>query len=507
VTTSAPLPSKPKLSVQAFWLTLSKFIAAIFNIALPILLVRMLSQHDYGVYKQAFLFSATAANLATFGVGLSAFYYMPRQPQRGGQIALNILVYNAMAGLVPLLVLLFYPQALNLVFRTGDLQPYAILLGIGVMLTLTSVLVELMPTALQDVRSSTLFVVGTNLVRSALVLGAALLFRTVRALILASICSAAISVLVLFRYLHRRFGRFWSHFDWHFFGEQLSYALPLGAYGVIYVIRKDLDNYFVSALYKPSEYAIYAIGWLEVPLISLFLESVAAVMVVRVSALQHEGRVEDIRRVMASAINRLAAVQFPMYAILLVAGHDLIVLFYTKTYEASWHIFAVTITLIPLNVFLYDPVVRAYKHLRKFVLFIRIGVLLSLLLGLTPIIRHFGLIGAAVTAVLADLTERLIVGTKVWRTVGGSAQDLSLFADLLRVVGVTFVAALASYSVRLLTGTQPLMVAIAAMGLSFAALYITGFYLFRLPGWETISREHLAQILQSATSRLRNAMS
>ena len=507
MTTSALSPTQPRLSVQAFWLTVSKFVAAIFNIALPILLVRMLTQHEYGVYKQAFLFSATAVNLATFGVGLSAFYYMPRQPQRGGQIALNILLYNVLAGFVPLLVLIFYPQALNLIFRTGDLQPYATLLGILVMLTLTSILVELMPTALQDVRSSTLFVVGTNLVRSALVLAAALLFRTVRSLIVATICSAVFSGAVLFRYLHQRFGRFWSHFDWHFFLEQLSYALPLGAYGVIYVIRKDLDNYFVSALYKPSQYAIYAIGWLEVPLISLFLESVAAVMVVRVSALQHEGRVEDIRRVMASAINRLAAVQFPIYAILLVAGRDLIVFFYTKAYEASWHIFAITITLILLNVFLYDPVVRAYQHLRKFVLIVRISVLVSLFILLAPVIRHFGMTGAAITAVLADLTERLMVGTKVWRTVAATCHDLPLFADLLRVAGVTAVAAAVAYAFRLLTVNQPLFLAIAAMGLSFVAVYITGFYLFRLPGWETISKEHFSQIFQSTMTKLKGAAS
>jgi O-antigen/teichoic acid export membrane protein len=507
VTTSALSPTQPRLAVQAFWLTVSKFVAAIFNIALPMVLVRMLSQHEYGVYKQAFLFSATAVSLATFGVGVSAFYYMPRQPQRGGQIALNILLYNAFAGLLPLLVLIFYPQALNLIFRSGDLQQYAILLGVLVMLTLTGILVELMPTALQDVRNSTLFVVGTSLARSALILAAALIFRTVRSLIVASICSVALSSVILFRYLHQRFGRFWAQFDWHFFLEQLSYALPLGAYGVFYVIRKDLDNYFVSALYKPSEYAIYAIGWLEVPLISLFLESVMAVMVVRVSALQHEGRVEDIRRVMASAINRLAAVQFPIYAILLVAGRDLIVFFYTKTYAASWHIFAITITLIVLNVFLYDPVVRAYKHLRKFVLIVRIAVLATLFIVLTPIIRHFGMTGAAITAVLADLTERLLVGTKVWRTVEATSHDLRLFTDLLRVIGVTAVAAIVAYGVRLLSANQPLFVAIAAMGLSFVAVYVTGFYWFRLPGWETISKEHLSQMLQSTLTKLRGSAS
>ena len=100
--TAAPR-THPRLAVQAFWLTFAKFIAAIFGIVMPIMLVRILNQHDFGVYKQVFLFIGTTTNFAAFSVGVSAFYYMPRQPQRGGQIALNILVYNLIAGLIPLL--------------------------------------------------------------------------------------------------------------------------------------------------------------------------------------------------------------------------------------------------------------------------------------------------------------------------------------------------------------------------------------------------------------------
>jgi O-antigen/teichoic acid export membrane protein len=493
------------LSVQAFWLTLSKFFAAIFNIATPILLVRILSLQQYGVYKQAFLVSATATNLATFGVGLSAFYYMPRMPQRGGQIALNILIYNSIAGLIPLLVFVFYPQIINLIFRTGDLQPYAWLLGLLVLLSITAVLVEQMPTALQDVRNSTLFVVGTQLAKAVLVLGAALAFGTVRSLVWASVLSAVVCILLLLPYLTRRFGPFWKHFDPHFFREQLSYALPLGAYGMIYVIRRDLDNYFVSALYNPAQYAIYAIGWLEVPLISLFLESVMAVLVVRVSALQHENRTQDIRHVMAAAINRLATVQFPIYALLLVAGRDLIVFFYTRTYEASWHIFAITITLIILNVFAYDPVVRAYKHLRTYILSVRIAVLAAEAAILFPVIKRFGMTGAALTAVGAALAELLIAGTKVWKTVNATPRDFLLFTPLLRVAAVTAVAGLATYAVRGAATGQLLFFRLAAMGIVFALVYLTGFYLFRLPGAETFSKERLLRMYRRGMGRLTGA--
>jgi O-antigen/teichoic acid export membrane protein len=36
------------MKVQAFWLTLSKLIAALLNIGLPMLLVRILTQTEYG---------------------------------------------------------------------------------------------------------------------------------------------------------------------------------------------------------------------------------------------------------------------------------------------------------------------------------------------------------------------------------------------------------------------------------------------------------------------------
>jgi O-antigen/teichoic acid export membrane protein len=152
---------QPRLSVQAFWLTASKFVAAALSIALPILLVRLLPQTEYGILKQAFLFISTVTTIATLGVGTSAFYFMPRHPERGGQIALNILIYNFVAGWIPLIAVVLYPQSLRFLFKSDALVPLAALLGFLVLLTLTSSLVQQIPVAMQDVRYSTIFIVGT----------------------------------------------------------------------------------------------------------------------------------------------------------------------------------------------------------------------------------------------------------------------------------------------------------------------------------------------------------
>ncbi len=369
----------PRLSVQAFWLAASKLVAALLSIGLPVLLVRLMSQTEYGVYKEAFLFAGTATNMATFGMGMSAYYFMPRFPERGGQIALNILVYNFIAGWVPLIVLAAYPGILERLFRTTDLQPLAIPLGILVFFTLTSVLIQHIPTAMQDVRWSTIFIVGTQLTKVIVLAATALTFRSVESLIIAFTLHQFVSLLFLFWYLHGKFPRFWTHFDWAFFKEQLAYALPYGALGLLWVVQRDLDNYFVSAMLGPRDYAIYAVGWLDVPLISLLLESAGPVMIVRVSKLQQENRKADIRSVTAAATSHMAAIQYPLFMLLLVAGHDLIVLLYTRAYERSADIFLISILLLPLDVLLFDPIARAYKNLRNFALGLRIAVFITLL--------------------------------------------------------------------------------------------------------------------------------
>ncbi len=310
-----------------------------------------------------------------------------------------------------------------------------------------------------------------------------------------------LSTIVLFWYLYKRFGHFWGHFEWDFFREQLAYAIPIGAYGSLWVVQKYMDNYFVGHYFSPSDFAIYSVGWLDFALFSLVLESIAAVMVVRVSALQHQDHKEEIRRLSANAINRLAAIQFPTCALLLVAGHDLIVLVYTRAYERSAPIFSVAILLLALNAFLIDPVIRAYIGLRKFILVTRIVILVCLFFALTPVIQHFGMLGAAVAAVAAQFIERIIMGWKVASTVDMTAKDLPLYKDLVKVTALTVLAAVAAYAVRNLISPHLLLPRIAAVSALVASIYLPGMYLFRLPGWEVLSKERIFGIVRAALGR------
>jgi O-antigen/teichoic acid export membrane protein len=228
-------------------------------------------------------------------------------------------------------------------------------------------------------------------------------------------------------------------------------------------------------------------------------------MIVRISSLQQEDRKADIRYVTAAATNRLAAIYFPLFMLLLVAGHDLIVLLYTRTYEKSASIFQISILLLPMGVFLLDPIVRAYKELRNFVLGTRIVFFAVLFCVLFPVVRHFGMMGAAIAAVAAQVIERILIGWKAARVVDARLADLTLYIDLLKVTGVTIAAGLAAYAVRNLINPNLLIPRIAAVSMCIGVIYLTAMFVFRLPGWEMLSKERIFSLVRTTLARMTNA--
>ena len=122
---------------------------------------------------------------------------------------------------------------------------------------------------------------------------------------------------------------------------------------------------------------------------------------------------------------------------------------------------------------------------------------------LSPVIHHFGMMGAAITAVAAQMLERLIIAWKAARAVDASVRDLPLYGDLFKVTAVTIVAGIVAHLVRNLIRPSLLAPRILAVAACVAAIYIPAMYFFHLPGWEMLSKDRLLTLLRSKLGRLR----
>lgn len=443
------MKQEPKRSLreQSAWLLGAKIIGFAFSFFLPLIIVRYLAQDKVGVYREAFQVITNAVIILSMGFAMSAYYYLAREKERRGPAVLNILLFNFVMGGLACLTLFLFPQIIGNIFRSPELTHLAPKIGVVIWLWVFSSFLDTVAIANQEARVATVFIVLAQLTKTLLMASAVFAFTTVEAFLYAAMVQGVLQTFILLQYLRSRFPGFWRGFSFAFFREQMAYAIPFGLTGILWMAQSDIHNYFVGYKFSSAEFAIYAYGCFEIPLIAMLSESVTSVLIPRMNELQQANDRDEMIRLTARAMHKLALVYFPIYVFLMITSQTFIITLFTQNYAASASVFAVNLTLLPFSILITDPIVRSYKELGRLFLLTRILVLAALICVLYYGLGQFGLTGMITTAVGAILVEKLIAETMVIRKLGLGLQHLPLLKNVGKTAVVAALAGLVTYVV------------------------------------------------------------
>jgi O-antigen/teichoic acid export membrane protein len=266
---------------------------------------------------------------------------------------------------------------------------------------------------------------------------------------------------------------------------QLGYALPLGAAAMLAMAQLDLHSYFVARTFDAATFAIYAVGCFQLPFLYILNESIGAVMIPAVGRLQLENRQGEIVQLIARMMRKLAAVYLPLYACLLVLGREFVTVLFTERYDASWPIFAVNLTMIPLCILTAacDPVMRAYPACTAALVRIRIALVAVLVVGLAVVTGEHWLLGAIVVMVGVSAVDRLAVSLMLGRLIHVSWRDLAQFRDLAKLAAAATLGGVAAAVARTLVEVWGPLAVLAAGSAALAVVYVASVLALGVPTW------------------------
>jgi O-antigen/teichoic acid export membrane protein len=495
---------------RAAWLTAANTIAFGLSFIAPLLLVRMLSQTEFGVYKQVFQILMSAISALNLQVASTAYYFMPRAPEKRLQVLINVLAFYSAAGALVAALFIFYPECALLVFESGGLPAYMPLLGVTILLWLVSSNLEVVPMALGDVRTSSAFIVISQLTKSALTVSAALAFHSVRAMIWAAAIQGILQILFMFAYIHRRFGRrsrrTWKiqdAFDLALFKAQIGNALPYGLGGFAQTTQGDLHSYMVSRYFPPAGFAVYSAGLFQLPLLGLLTASFSGALIPEVSRLAAAGEQRAIIPIWLNAVRKLALVVVPACALMFVLRYEIITLLFTSAYSDAAPLFGIYLFSALLPMTLTGSPIRAHEEFKFFRLKLHLALLPVTFGALYAGIHAAGLIGAVVALVGLQTLEAAIVVAAVGRRLGFMAGDLRHLAPALKTVLATGAAALGAFTVKLPLAQAGAPVRLIICGAVFGSIYVFAAYaLGALTGAEKAEiRAMLSRSLSSLLSQ------
>lgn len=471
-------PHTRSLTGRTFWLAASKSLAYVLNLGVPLVLVRRMSREEYGTYLQAFQIVTTAVALLPLGFGLTAYYFLPREPQARGQVITNILLVLAGLGGLALVTFALVPDTAFRLTGNQVVSGYSVLIGLVIFFWVWSGFLETAVLANEEVVLAPLVVVASQVIRTSLMFTAALTAADLRSLLLASLTHGVVQSLVMVWYLTARFPSFWTGFDPQLLKRQVIYASPYSLGSLLWVLQTDMHAFFISKQFGEERFAIFRVASFQLPFVAVLTESINAVMIPRVVELQHADRMDELRALVARVVRLLAIALIPLYVVLLLLSREFITGLFTMKYAESSVLFAVLLTILPSNVVVFDSVTRAFPWLGALTFRLRLVIFPAYVLALWFGTRTLDLMGIAVIIVVYALIERTFLAIWTARALRLGREDYRAMSDVGKVVLASLIAAVPAIATRLLmSDVTPFFVLIVAGTVFYAAFIAAGFWL------------------------------
>lgn len=430
-----------------------RFLGFVAAFAIPIVLVRIFDQTQFGSYKQIFLIFGTVFGIAQVGMAESLYYFLPSKSRRSGGFAFNTLAVLGVFGVISLGALWLWRQELAELLNNPGLAAYIPLVGVYMLFMLMAVVLEIVMTARRQHLAASCAYAASDLVRAMFYIAPVLIFSELRGLLLGAIAFAMIRLTATVVYIKREFGDTLRP-DRASLRKQLAYAIPFGLAGLIEVLQTNLHLYVVSYHFDTATFAIYAVGCLQIPLSDYLMTSTSNVMMVNMRERLVAGDHESVVSIWLDSVRKLALIFFPLVAGLLITANALIVMLFTSAYQRSAPIFMVWTLSMLFATLLTDGALRVLAETR-FLIFQNL-LRLVLIVGMIQwFLARFDLMGAVLVTLLATAVAKVFALARIknvlnvplarllpWRSLGvtvliaaGAAVPAVLVQSVLPVPG------------------------------------------------------------------------
>ncbi len=254
----------------------------------------------------------------------------------------------------------------------------------------------------------------------------------------------------------------------------MTFALPMGAAIMAGIIARQLDKVIVSTRFSSAEFAVYANGSYEIPLISILTLSVTAVLVPAIVRANARNDTAEVKRLWHGSARRMAWLFFPTFICLLITARPLMVLLFSQKYAESANVMRLFLFLLPLRIALYTAFLRALGNSRAILLTSLGAVIISATLAIGLIqIEWLGYMGPAIATLAGAYWAAWFSIRMSLRTLGWSWREFFPWQTLGAIMAVAIAAGAPAAGAYLLIREQSAFIQLMGTGLVYATTYLS----------------------------------
>jgi len=397
-----------KFSAQLLITTLSKSTTHISIFILSIILSRYFTKDDYGTYLHVQMIANISIWAFLLGIPHGIYYFLPRAENQRNYVLTTLAMIGSIAVIVSGVVFYNSTSLSNLLSnpRINDLA-YILLCLVLVQIPLT-VFEPLMLTAkrVKEFAGIELFFNVSFFAAVAIpvffdCLMVEILWWLVGVYSLHSAIVLYYTLLIAYSFkVQQKDG------DKLALKDQIKYTLPIGLSMNVMEMSRYVDKIVVSNQSSPEDYALYARGAMEIPVIGIIANTLDNLLMPSFVQAYKDKKIDEIILIWHASIRLMAAFIYPCCLFLICSGPLLIPAIFSEKYIGSVIIFQIYTLGLLSRISTFDIIMRAIGRTKDIFWITLLAVITNLVLTLV-FMNLWGLIGAPISTVLTMLIMRL----------------------------------------------------------------------------------------------------
>lgn len=454
-----------KLGRSVLTLSFANAVEMAIQVLLPIVLVRLLSEGDFGLYRTFWLLAFTCSGTLALGMPSSLYYFIPRSDKARSSIFLI-----QTAGYMVLMSLI--ATAGTAVFILSSETGRAIGLGAipFVGLWVFATLLDFVFNAYQMSGTQARVNLSFAVLRVVLVLGAAMVFKEWSAIIIAqlilvalkaAVCALSIARLVRPLIIPTR----------ETLMEQGRYSLPFGVSTSLYLLRSRVDQWLVASMLSVAQFGLYSIASIFTPIQSLVRMTVNQVVQPEMSRMQSQSNDQEMQTLSRRCNLAIGLLMFPVLAFLATWTEPILSLLFTDRYNAVAPVLRVYLCGMLIESIEVSWILVAMRQGRLMMITDAVALPIAIIAAYLGA-KFLGLPGAAAGGVFGIAVTQTVLYWRCSKLTGVPLSAVQDWQGLGRIVLASALAALASYYIEWSGLSDILIVKLLLGGLVFVACYL-----------------------------------
>lgn len=407
----------------ALFTATGRILAMIAGFLMPIILTRYLTQENYGLYSQFNVLVGFMSSIFSFGMQSNLYYYFPNSDERKQKTLVGNTWFTMVAFAIVALIILLFPTTASLFIGNKKLMKFSLLVAIGIFLSIPILLIFPLFVTRGDKTMSVIYPPIEALFRVGIVLGTALIFKTIESILLSMVVYFVLQFVFVTIYASWPYRKVKSNwFDWNLLKSQFTYAAPFGLAVVLNTVFNRFDKMLCISFITPEEFAIYSLAFYGIPGIHQVYDSVGEVNILNMSAAYKENKIEETISLAQSYVTRLMSFSIPVILGVFVFANVIFEFLFTTEYLKAIPFFRIYVFSFVIGAFGAGLVLRATGKTRYTLkAYLRSAVIYLPFAYFS--IKYYGTWGAIITAMLGLLLPKLfqisfemkILNVKLWQ--------------------------------------------------------------------------------------------